>query len=302
MTLRFRRFGLADLEPVGRTFAAALNELLVEAGGSPYVDLDDDSAWTAAWERDRRALFEHLSANPGEAWLAEEEGAVLGYARSSLRDGVLQLTEFFVHPERQRGGLGRELIARAFDTPEAEAKIVIATTRAAALARYLKSGVYPISVICDLEKQAEPVAFETDLAIEPLEDTPETLAALNAIDKEVLGFRRPADHRWLMADRRGFLYRRAGAPVGYGYLGRWSGPFALLDPADQPAVLAHAETEAAAEGGSITLMVPMANRVALDCLLARGYRFDDGFLMLFMTDHLQPRLDRYLCALPGFFT
>ena len=66
----------------------------------------------------------------------------------------------------------------------------------------------------------------------------ETLSTLAEIDKATLGFQRDVDQQWFLANRRGFLYLRDGRPVGYGYVGENSGPFALLDAADFPAVLA----------------------------------------------------------------
>ncbi len=303
MAVEFRPFGADEQEAVARVFAATLNMLLTEAGGDPYVDLDDEAAWTRSWNEDRRSLFEHVDATKCQSWLAEEDGRIIGYARSILRDGMCQLTEFFILPGRQSAGIGRELIARAFDAVEADRRTIIATTRAQAMARYLKSGVYPICPLVDFEKAPEPVEVETDLAAEEMTADPATLAILDRIDQAVLGYRRTEDHRWLLTDRTGFLFRRNGEPAGYGYISNWGGPYAALDPADFPAILAHAETATAAAGHDcFYVMVPMLHRTAIDYLLSRGFRFDDGFMMLFMADGFEPKLDRYCCAMPGFFT
>ena len=141
MSISYRRFGPADLQDVARVFAASLNDLLQQAGAAPYFDLDDPDAWGRVWERDRRPLFEHLASNQCESWLAEEEGQILGYARSILRDGMCQLTEFFVLPGRRSRGIGRELLSRAFESVSAKEHTVISTTSPAAMARYLKAGV-----------------------------------------------------------------------------------------------------------------------------------------------------------------
>ena len=302
MAPTYRPFGKDDLETVARVFAATLNDLLMEAGGQPYVDLDDAEAWQRAWNGDRRSLFEHIDSTDSESWLAEDGGVAVGYARSILREGMCQLTEFFVLPAYQSAGIGRELISRAFDDVEAAARTIIATTRPTALARYLKSGVFPQSLVGDLERKPEPFDFRSDLAFQPLAGTESDLAALDAIDADVLGYRRRIDHRWLIGDRAGFLYLRKGQPLGYGYIGRYAGPFALRDPKDFPAVLAHAENEAAAQDlDYLTLMLPLANQAATRYLLNRGFRFDEGFMMVYMTDKPGPKLDRYLCTMPGFF-
>ncbi len=301
MTIRYRRFGVDEVEEVGKVFARGYNYLLTRVGADPYVNVDDEEAWAGAWERDRKSIFEHLTTSDGESWLAEQNGQILGYARSVQRDGVCQLTEFFVLPAQQLSGIGKELLDRAFGSGGTDGRTVISSTHAAAMARYLKAGVHPQSPVYEFERKPEPVTVETDLTIEPITNDPSTLEALNRIDRAILGFRRDADHLWMLTDRSGYLYRRQDEPVGYGYIGRWCGPFALIDPEDFPAVLAHAETEAAAIGDEFMLIVPLVNQIAVDYLLSRGFHMDDKFIMIFMADTPRPRLDRYLIASPGFF-
>jgi hypothetical protein len=87
--------------------------------------------------------------------------------------------------------------------------------------------------------------METNLVFEAAGDAGSSLQALAEIDLDILGFRRDVDHKFLMQDRSLYLYRRGGSVVGYGYIDRdYCGPFALLDDADFPAVLAYAETKA----------------------------------------------------------
>ena len=300
--IRYRPVGMDEQEMIARVFAASLNDLLVSAGAVPYVDLDDHAAWQQAWNNERKPLFEHVQAHDSCGWLAEQDGEAIGYARSILRDGHCQLTEFFVLPDRRLAGVGRELLRRAFEDIDARERTIIATTHPAALARYLKSGVRPLCLVADFEKHPEPVAFETDLSIAELVDDQDSLEQLDRIDEALLGYRRRADHRWLISQRQGFMYLRDGKPAGYGYVGHWSGPFALIDENDFPAVLGHAETVAAGSLDMLAIMVPMANHVATRYLLERGFRFDDGFMMVFMGDSERSGLSRYLCTMPGFFT
>ena len=98
-----------------------------------------------------------------------------------------------------------------------------------------------------------------------------TLAAIGAIDEAILGFRRDVDHRWLASQRPGWLYRRAGAVVGYGYhptRPSWGGPAAVLDAADLPVLLADAETAAFEAGhATVTFDLALVARSAIDHLL-----------------------------------
>jgi GNAT superfamily N-acetyltransferase len=301
MEIRFRQFGIDEVEASGRVFAETFNDLLRQRRLEPYVDLGDSSAWAAAWQRDRRSLFEHITRTGSASWLAEENGQILGYARVIARSGVAQLTDFFVLPAVQRKGIGAGLLDRAFGGAAAGCRLVIASTDGAAFARYLKLGLYPTCGLLDVHRRPEPVAMGGELQIEPSDDGSETLTILNRIDREILGYEREIDHRWLLRDRRGFLYRRGDETVGYGYVGRWCGPFALLDPADFPAVLAHAESSMVGSGHDIGLEIPLSNRAALDHVLRRGFRLGTEFGVFVFSDGPAPRLDRYIITMPGFF-
>jgi hypothetical protein len=148
------------------------------------------------------------------------------------------------------------------------------------------------------------VALETDLVREPIVATERTLEALGAIDRAVLGFRRDVDHIWLATERSGWLYRRAGEAVAYGYhpvRPSWGGPYAALEAADLPVLLADAESAAfEARLATVSFDVALIAQTAIDHLLGRGFRVDP-FLMLFFTDGPVDGLGRYVLTSPPFF-
>src|SRR3972149_9134993 len=84
------------------------------------------------------------------------------------------------------------------------------------------------------------VEVKTDLRIESIQ-LELHMQAINRIDRELINHTREALHRWIITGRDGFIYKRKGEIVGYGHVGSSSGPFAVLDENDFPAVLAHAE-------------------------------------------------------------
>lgn len=299
MPITFRPGTIDDSRTVFDIFAQAITDLGQRLGVMAITDGDDPAVLAQFWER-RRSLFEHLARSAEHFWLAESDGQAIGYARSIVRDGLRELTEFFVLPGRQSAGVGRELLARAFPTRGAKRRSIVATTDSRAQARYLKLGVYPRFPIVYFSRAPEAVDAPSDLVVEPISASPEHLETLATIDKVVLGHRRDADHAWLLTDRQGYVYRRNGQPVGYGYVGQGSGPFALLSESDYPAVLAHAETQAAAHGRNFGVEVPLINRVAVDYLLSRGYQMDQ-FITLFMCDEPFGRFENYLCTGPPFF-
>lgn len=301
MDVTFRPGRLADSPGIFRVFVDAfvdLNRRLnleTAFAQQPFVE------WF--WQR-QSPLFDYL-AEDSRFVVAEAEGRVIGYGRSIDRDGTRQLTEFFVDPASQSAGLGRELLAQVFPDDDRadgiERKFILATLDTRAQVRYLKSGVYPRFPIQYFSRVPEAFSFENHLDFEPAQDTPEIRAALNEIDRAVLGFSRPEEHAFLLADRAGFLVRRGGALTGYAYLGKETGPIALLDPADFPAVLAYAENAAAARGDrNLGMEVPMINQAAVDHLLQRGFRIDP-FTALFMSNEPFGHFDRYINTSPPLF-
>jgi hypothetical protein len=252
------------------------------------------------WE-ERRSLYEHLARTAEHFWLAERDGQLVGFSRSVLRGGVRELTELFVLPGEQSSGLGRELLARSFAADGANHRSVIASADFRAQALYLKTGVYPRFPIYYFGRAPESVRVIADLSFEPITASPENLKTLGELDETLLGHRRDVDHAWFSTDRQGYFYHRDGQPVGYGYLGVRNGPFALLDANDFPAVLAHAESQAAAKGrDEFGVEVPMVNQAAVDHLLARGFRID-SFMALLMNDAPFGKFENYIFTSPPFF-
>jgi GNAT superfamily N-acetyltransferase len=261
---------------------------------------EDPGFVESLWAR-RRPLYEHLAGVADEFWVAEQDGEVIGFARSIYQDGHQELTEFFVLPGHQSGGVGGGLLARAFPDRGARRRSIVATLDSRAQASYLKLGVYPRFTIQYLYGKPEPVTLESDLHFERASADVSTLAVIRAIDLELLGFRRDATHAHLLQDRQGYLYLRGNQVVGYGYLGNGTGPMALLEESDVPAALAHAERRAAERGEDhFGVELPMVNRAAVQHLLGRGFRLEP-FVAVLMSDEPFGRFENYVLSSPPFF-
>jgi len=298
MTITYRKATMEDSYAVFQVFSKSIidlgermNVMAITGGNNPEV-------MKSLWQI-RRPVFDYLAETAAQFWVAEQDGEIIGYARSIEHDGLMDLTEFFVSPDQQSAGVGRELLARAFPKSTARYRVIIATMDERALYRYLDAGVYARFPIKYFYRKAEKVDVETDLSIEPL-NLDIHLQDLHRIDKQIVGHSRDEIHHWIVTTRNGFVYKRNGKVVGYGYVGGGNGPFALLDENDYPAVLAHAESLMAEKGEEFGAETPFVNKGAIQYFLDRKYKID-SFTVLFMSNEPFGRFENYLCFSPIFF-
>jgi GNAT superfamily N-acetyltransferase len=298
MTITYRKATANDSYAVFQVFSKSIidlgertNVMAITGGNHPEV-------LRSLWGH-RKFLFDYLAESAAHFWVAEEDGKVIGYARSTEHDGLMDLTEFFVLPGQQSAGVGGELLARAFPQTDAPHRVIAATMDERALSRYLRAGVYARFPIKYFSRKAEKVTVETDLVIEPLQ-VDLHLKDLDRIDRQIIGHVRADVHRWIASTRDGFVYKRDGEIVGYGYVGGGSGPFALLNETDYRAVLAHAESLMAEKGEEFGAETPFINKGAIQYFLERKYQIDP-FTVLFMSNEPFGRFENYLCFSPIFF-
>jgi hypothetical protein len=298
MGVTYRQGRVEDSAAVFDIFSRAISDLGRRTGVTPISGENDPGAVRDLWDK-RRSMFEHIARTASEFWIAENDGRPIGYARSVRRGGSQELTEFFVIPGEQSSGVGSELFRRAFPDVGATHRSIVATLDDRAQIRYLKAGMAGRFPIKYFSREPEPVQMQEDLVPERMRLTSELLDALCEIDQALIGHERPEDHRWLASDRDGFLYRRSGRIAGYGYIGEASGPFALRQARDFPAVLAHAESHAVGKWERFGVEVPLVNRSAIQYLLARGYKMD-SFTAIFMSDVEFGDFGRYIFFGPPF--
>lgn len=298
MPIAYRKGTVEDSFAVFQVFVKTITDYGERMNVMGITGGNDPEVLKSLWQR-RQPMFDFLTKTASQFWVAENDGEILGYARSIEHDGLLELTEFFVSPHQQSGGLGRELLRRAFPQTDARYRTIIATLDERALSRYLKAGVYGRFPIKYFYRKAEKVDVKTDLKFEPLQ-LESHLEKINQIDKEIISHSRGVMHEWIASTRDGFVYKRGGNIVGYGYVGSSTGPFALLDENDFPAVLAHAESLMAEKGGEFGAEVPLINRKAIQYFMERKYQID-SFTALFMSNELFGKFENYLCFSPIFF-
>jgi hypothetical protein len=83
-------------------------------------------------------------------------------------------------------------------------------------------------------------------------------------------------------------------------VGSSTGPFALLDENDFPAILAHAESFMAEQGEEFGAEAPLINQKAIQYFIERKYQID-SFSTIFMSNESFGKFQNYLCFSPEFF-
>jgi GNAT superfamily N-acetyltransferase len=87
-------------------------------------------------------LHRLLATDPGGAWVAEQDREIVGCALAIRREGIWGLSLFVVRPDHQSAGLGRELLARAWEYGEgARGAIILASRDVRAIRAYLRLGL-----------------------------------------------------------------------------------------------------------------------------------------------------------------
>lgn len=226
------------------------------------------------------------------------------FARTIEREGLVELTEFFVVPDAQGRGVGRELLKRAFPAGPGAVRSIVATSDVRAQARYYAAGTvarFPIYTLAADIGEAE-TASDGGLAAVPI-DGARAIENQRAIERQVLGHRRSDEEmRWLLEHRQAHLYERDGETIGFSFVGGDGvGPVAALAPSELPAILLHVEGIARSMGlQRIEIQVPALNEVAIRHLMGRGYRFD-AWINFLMSDRPFGRFDSFVPFSPPLF-
>lgn len=271
-------------------------------------------------------LYRHLQASDPDTFVvarrSDGHGAerIAGFASAVVRDDQWFLSMLFVEPEEQGFGLGRTLLERVMAPagPGMSRAICTDSLQPIANALYSRYGIVPRQPLLELigyvlDRAALPimpagvvaVPFETIVGSGSGGAGHRTLTeAVDELDREIVGFSHPTDHRFLRESRRrGFLYRAGSGPdapvLGYGYgsdSGRL-GPIAVRDGALIGPVIGHL-LGSFEPRGAFAAWVPGAAGGAVTTLLEAGLRVED-FPVLVCWDRPTVDFARYLPISPG---
>lgn len=304
MTFTIRPGTRDDLFDIFVVFQLALHGLYQSVGQATPEDKPTPENLKPDFEY-FRMFTEYFAQTADQFWVAEDRGEIFGFSRSIVRDGIRQLSELFVRPDKQAQGVGKRLLEAAFSSNGVHNRVVIGTSDIPAFTRYLKTGVKLRFTIYDWFRKPEIVSFESDLSIEPFTAKPENLAILNSIDQIIIGYSREIDHVWLSKNRQGHFYRRDGQVVGYSYVSNRAGPIAMLNNHDFQTALAHVESEMTKYIDDVWenmyIPVPMTNTAAVEYVLKRGFQ-TSPLLEHFMSDKPLGHYENYIFMDPPFIT
>ena len=304
----YRRADAADLPRLFPVFRTALNAYLEPAGQPLVPDVDD-----------QHLVYEHLlRQDPERLWVAERadgkaereraDGKIVAWAAGLLRGDWWFLGDLFVLPEAQGIGVG----ARLFDLAQtgARAAAVRATVtdslQPISNTLYARRGLLPREVLVGFGGRPREGLERPRLGT--LEPEPLTLASvseLREVDAASIGVDRTVDHGFYLgtSGRRGWLFRRAGQPVGYVMVRSdgWVGPAAARRAADMEPLVTYALAELVA-GGATKVSAGVTGRCegAQRAFWAAGLVFTSSPGLL-LASRPFGRLDRYLAASYGKF-
>lgn len=280
--LRYRPARREDLAACTRLWDVAIGDY-VRRMNQPWFPGDLDPL--------ERLLAHLLGTDPELFRVAtlEDDAEPVAFVSANRRGGVWFLAMLFVRPDLQSRGVGRALLEQVLPSPSERAMLALGTAtdsgQPISNALYARYGLVPRMPVWRLVGRPERAELEplpADIEVEVLRGAEDAPPEVHAIDREIVGYERPGDHAFMLAERRVLaIHRRAGRAVGYGYAaptGRF-GPQAALEPALMAPIAAHLISLVEAPGVYAS-WVPGAAGPLTTMLLRAGFRFEP-FPMLF---------------------
>jgi GNAT superfamily N-acetyltransferase len=237
-----------------------------------------------------------LRHDPDGFWVAEADGAVVGFGVAVQREHVWYLAALHVRPAYQSRGIGAEIIRRSLAAARPGSLLTVGADarNPVSNALYGRFGMFPEAALMEMAGPATP--GPTDI----LRSGIPSASDLASIDRATLDVARPADHAfWAsVSTLHAFTVIRDGRSAGYAYVQADGaiGPVAVLDPADlAPAVEAAIAVAARLGAATARIRIPGVARDAVAQLLARGWRYGDA-VTLVLTSAPWGHWDRYVTS------
>jgi GNAT superfamily N-acetyltransferase len=267
-----RPIGTEDISWCQQVFDASFNDL-----HRRYGLQDEEPSERAEW---LRPILTHLlETDPSGSLGATVTGEPVAFASSFRRDDYWFLSFLFVHPSAQGKGIGRNLLDElAPPEPHVVRATVVESFQPVSTGLYARRGMVPRSIKYWLNGVSRPGSLPSladDVRRTAL--TEEDVADIDDMDRAVLGFERPAEHRWWSRTlTRGWSYRRGSTLVAYVYVDNdYVGPALAVDEQTLCAVVADI-IGTAERPASMSVNLCADSSALFRMLLDAGARIDDS--------------------------
>jgi GNAT superfamily N-acetyltransferase len=303
--ITFRAATSSDLPECNRIWRVGIDAYLQPMGFPPLPD-DNPSV--------RRLHAHTLATDPKRFLVAERRGRLIGgkvvaFGSAVEREALWFLSMLFVDPEEQARGIGRGLLWRMLPERLDGRYLATCTDSAQPVSNglYASLGIVPRMPLFNLvgrpRLNSSWPSLPDGLSAEPVTDHDAWCAdsEVAALDRSLLGFTHPQDHRFVLGEpRRGFAYRtREGRLAGYGYAGEVGrvGPIAVVEPELLSPVLGHLLATVVPRGAS-SVWLPGDAAEAIAAAVQCGLRIE-GFPVLAGWSRPFADFTRYVPTSPG---
>ena len=218
----------------------------------------------------------------GTMYVAAQDDHILAFAGAITRGPVTFLTDLFVQPRIQSGGLGKALLQHVLPN-EQPIYCTMSSTDPRALALYTRLGMQPVFPHFNLQWQGQFQGEPSLADLEVIEGEAEDPAFVQW-DALISGRARPLDHAFWLKQQQGIplWFRRRGVTVGYGYVRQvaatllspqtwFVGPVGVNSPAYAVACVLAATKWAQQRAEMVRIDVP-GPHPSLAPLLERGFQ------------------------------
>jgi len=245
-----------------------------------------------------------LATDPRGFHVAVVRGKIVCYAITILRGRTHFLAQFFALPGAQSHGVGRQVLARAFDAPHpprGAVRCVVASLDLRAQALYAKFGMLPRTILYFVEGKPSKTAH-VGMKLRQVGPTGQSTKRARDLaarfDRPLREVRRDADQRHFLSVVKGSRFyeaRAGGSTVGYVVIrGNGAlGPGGVNDPSLSGAMMSAAIAKAHGNGmKTVFAWIPGLNEGALRAAFGAGLKIE--FLAAWMATKDILRLDAYL--------
>ena len=303
--ITFRAGEERDLPECNRIWREGIDAYLLPLGFPPLPE-DNPSL--------RRLHAHTLATDPSRFVVAERRKRaggrrVVAFGSAVERGALWFLSMLFVEPVEQARGVGRGLLAQILPAPLGGRVLATCTDSAQPVSNglYASFGIVPRMPLFNLIGRPRPgfdwpalppgVVAQRVAEYEAWPDDPR----VHALDRSILGFAHPEDHRFVLGEpRRAFAYRTSdGGLAGYGYAGDVGrvGPIAVTDPTLLAPVLGHLLAAVEPRGAS-SVWLPGDAGEAIRVAVRSGLRIE-GFPILAGWSRPFADFTRYVPTSPG---